>query len=121
MTIGEVLKFSEDQLKRAGIAEAALDAKYLLMEVASLSSTALFFSAREELGEEIITAYRMALERRTAREPLQYIMGTQEFMGLSFLVSPAVLIPRQDTELLVEAAIPFCHGAALTWTCGRMS
>ena len=117
MTIGEVLKFSEDQLKRAGIAEAALDAKYLLMEVASLSSTALFFSAREELGEEIITAYRMALERRTAREPLQYIMGTQEFMGLSFLVSPAVLIPRQDTELLVEAAIPFCHGARVLDLC----
>ncbi len=111
MTIGEVLKFSEEQFKKAGIAEAALDAKYLLMETASLSSTALFFGAQEELGEEILAAYQIALERRVAREPLQYIMGTQEFMGLSFLVSPAVLIPRQDTELLVEAALPYCHGA----------
>lgn len=117
MTIGEVLKFSEEQLKKAGIAEAALDAKYLLMEVASLSSTALFFGAREELGEEIIAAYRTALARRIAREPLQYIMGTQEFMGLSFLVSPAVLIPRQDTELLVEAAMPFCRGARVLDLC----
>lgn len=117
MTIGEVLKFSEEQLKRAGIAEAALDAKYLLMEVASLSSTALFFSAQEELGEETLAAYRTALARRTAREPLQYIMGTQEFMGLSFLVSPAVLIPRQDTELLVEAAMPFCRGARVLDLC----
>lgn len=111
MTIREVLKFSEEQLKKAGITEAALDAKYLLMEVTSLSSTALFFGAQDELGEEIIAAYQKALARRIAREPLQYITGTQEFMGLSFLVSPAVLIPRQDTELLVEAALPYCNGA----------
>ena len=71
MTIREVLKFSEEQLKRAGIAEAALDAKYLLMEVTSLSSTALFFGAQEELGEESIAAYQMALARRIAHEPLQ--------------------------------------------------
>ena len=117
MTVREALGYAKEELEGAGIFEAAMDAKYLLMEVAGLSSAELFFAAERELEEGTVRKYREVIERRRAREPLQYIIGTQEFMGLSFLVSPAVLIPRQDTERLVELALPHCSGARVLDLC----
>ena len=117
MTVKEALGYAKEELEGAGILEAALDAKYLLMEVAALSCAELFFAAERELEEGTVRKYREVIERRRAREPLQYIVGTQEFMGLSFLVSPAVLIPRQDTERLVELALPHCSGARVLDLC----
>ncbi|MDE7326240.1 MAG: peptide chain release factor N(5)-glutamine methyltransferase [Lachnospiraceae bacterium] len=117
MTVKEAFWDAKGQLEDAGVIEAELDAKYLLMEVAALSSVELFFGADRELDEGIFHRYQMAVKRRAAREPLQYITGTQEFMGISFLVSPSVLIPRQDTERLVELALPHCAGARVLDLC----
>lgn len=117
MTRGEALKFGGEQLKNAGIAEAHLDAKYLLMDAAGLSSAELFFGGSEELPEDVYKKYAAAVSERAVHVPLQYITGTQEFMGLSFQVSPAVLIPRQDTECLVEAALPYCAGKSVLDLC----
>lgn len=117
MTVKEAFWDAKGQLEDAGVIEAKLDAKYLLMEVAALSSVELLLGSDRELDEGIFHRYQTAVKRRAAREPLQYITGTQEFMGISFLVSPSVLIPRQDTERLVELALPHCTGARVLDLC----
>lgn len=110
MTREEALKMARERLENAGIPEAELDARYLLMAAAGLSRTELFFGGGEELPQDVCRKYEADVKKRAAHVPLQYITGTQEFMGLSFQVSPAVLIPRQDTERLVETALPYCAG-----------
>ena len=93
----------EQQLRAAGIEEARCEARLLASHFTGLSPSRLMAMRGEELPAS--PALADAVRRRTAREPLQYILGEWEFMGLPFTVSPDCLIPRADTETLVEAAI----------------
>ena len=96
-----------EMLERAGITEAKLDARLLLEYVCGTDhSTLLAHPDREVSGKEL-SEYEKCLERRTKREPVAYILGNWDFMGLSFKVSSDVLIPEQDTEILVEEAMRF--------------
>ena len=107
MTWGELLKQGQERLKKAGIQEYELDAWYLFEQAFSMSRARYFLDAKEEAapGDEALKAYEDGLERRSCRVPLQHILGTQEFMGMEFFVNAHVLIPRQDTETLVETVL----------------
>ena len=107
MTWGELLKQGQERLKKAGIQEYELDAWYLFEQAFSMSRARYFLDAKEEAAPEApaLKAYEDGLERRSGRVPLQHILGTQEFMGMEFFVNAHVLIPRQDTETLVETVL----------------
>ncbi|HBA62811.1 MAG TPA: peptide chain release factor N(5)-glutamine methyltransferase [Lachnospiraceae bacterium] len=107
MTLAEAVIYGEKMLRDAGIAEASLDAWYLLEYVMGISRAMYFADSRVKLEEKQEKAYQSCIERRAARIPLQHITGVQEFMGLEFQVNEHVLIPRQDTECLVEEALLF--------------
>jgi release factor glutamine methyltransferase len=86
-------------------ATARRDAELLLLHVTGLSRTSLLTHPEQPLSLAELEAYFQAVERRAQSEPIQYITGEQEFYGLAFHVTPAVLIPRPETEHLVEKAI----------------
>ena len=105
MTYRELYDYGAEELKKADIAEAALDARLLLEYICRTDRNALLVhgeSERSPLEEEF---YKRTIEQRSAHIPLQHITGEQEFMGLSFRVNEHTLIPRQDTEILVEEAM----------------
>ncbi len=104
MTLEQALIAGKEVLERAGIAEFALDAWYLLEYVVEIDRSYYYLHYQEELAEDLRQEYEVLLKKRAERVPLQYITGEQEFMGLPFKVNSNVLIPRQDTELLVETA-----------------
>ncbi len=107
MTYRELFEYGKKQLEDAGIEEAALDARLLLEYICHTDRNALLVhgdSVRSNLEEQF---YRMVIENRAQRIPLQHITGQQEFMGLTFKVNEHVLIPRQDTEILVEEAMRY--------------
>ena len=131
----DVLNYGKKILKNAGIVEADLDAWYLFEQSFGISRAQYFLCARENIAgstaqkmaaqeqtgnslesknaldcvelwlKEKLSAYENTLEKRASRIPLQQILGQQEFMGLTFFVNEHVLIPRQDTETLVELVL----------------
>lgn len=107
MTFYDLLKWGENRLAATGISEAELDARYLLLEAFEMDMTHFLLKQREEVPttDGRTREYSMAVQARESRVPLQYLIGSQEFMGLSFLVDEHVLIPRQDTETLVELVL----------------
>lgn len=105
MTIREVYQWGTEQLSSAGIEEAALDAWYLLEFVTEISRAAFLADSRNVMEKSKEEQYRKVIAKRAKRIPLQHITGVQEFMGLEFDVNEHVLIPRQDTEVLVETAL----------------
>lgn len=107
MSIAEALLQSAQVLRKAGVPESRREAGSLLEHVIQKDRTFLLSHAEDQLSATQIDAFRNAIERRSMGEPLQYITGTQDFFGRSFKVSPAVLIPRPETELLVESALEF--------------
>ena len=109
-TYGATVAEAAKRLAREGIADARLEAEVLLAEVARVSRSAVLASARDPLPAEIETRLNELVERRLRREPLAYILGRREFFGREFLVSPDVLIPRPETELLVHKAIALMAG-----------
>jgi release factor glutamine methyltransferase len=94
-------------LRRAGVPEARREAGSLLAHATARDRTFLITHADELLSLDELKRFREFVKRRAAGEPLQYITGLQEFYGLNFEVTPDVLIPRPETELLVETAIEF--------------
>jgi release factor glutamine methyltransferase len=86
-------------------ATARRDAELLLLHITGISRAELLTHPQRELSESQMSAYRAAIARRARNEPVQYITGTQEFYGRSFTVTPAVLIPRPETEHLVETVL----------------
>lgn len=108
----ELLDYGKERLRLAGITEYELDAWYLLQHVAGISRTQYLCDRNGRAEPEQAGSYRRVVELRAARIPLQQIIGEQEFMGLSFFVNEHVLIPRQDTELLVEEAGRLLQGRA---------
>ena len=110
MTIAENLKIAAATLRNADIAQPEREAASLLMFAIKRDRTFLFAHNEYELNEAESLAYSNLITRRQTREPFQHIVGKQEFYGLDFVVTPDVLIPRQETELLVEAAIELLKG-----------
>lgn len=104
-TIGDALYQSSRKLLDAGIDTGSLEASLLLGRATGLDRLRLINRTAEELGDSDWSEFQGLLERRLKREPLQYILGETEFMGLVFEVTPQVLIPRPDTEALVEAIL----------------
>lgn len=105
MTFREAIEVGEKVLQRAGIEDAKNDAWLLLAMVSKINRTYYYVHMDEELTIEQSNEYENVLKKRAERVPLQYITGEQEFMGIPFKVNPSVLIPRQDTETLVEEAL----------------
>lgn len=105
MTIRETLQQASARLERAGVLDARLDALWMLCEAAGKTRTGLLLSGAEALSAQQDARFEAMLRRREAGEPLQYVLGTQDFMGHTFHVDSRVLIPRQDTETLCEEAI----------------
>ncbi len=105
MTYRELYEYGKSRLSEAGIAEAGLDARLWLEYVCHADRNELILYADRERNSMEEQFYRMVIEKRASRIPLQHITGEQEFMGLSFQVNEHVLIPRQDTEILVEEAM----------------
>lgn len=105
----ELFEIGYDKLERAGIAEAKLDARLLLEYVCGTDHSTLLAHPDREVTREEQEEYLQCISRREKREPVAYIMGKWDFMGLTFNVSSDVLIPEQDTEILVEEAMRFCE------------
>lgn len=105
MTYRRALEQGEEILKKAQTMEPALDAWFLLEYVTKMSRAFYFLHQDDELTEEQKDAFEVMIRKRAEHVPLQYIVGKQEFMGLEFAVNDSVLIPRQDTEVLVEQAL----------------
>lgn len=99
-----LVKEGEYRLAKAFCMDAAIDAQELYCFLTGTDKVGLFLRADQEVDEETEAAYMELIKRRAGRIPLQHITGTQEFMGHTFKVNPDVLIPRQDTETLVEEA-----------------
>src|SRR5213080_1936157 len=105
LTIVEVLKLSADYLQKHGADSARLDAELLLAHALKLRRLDLYLKFDRTLGEAELTAYRGLVARRAKGEPVAYLVGHREFMGLDFEVTPDVLVPNPDTEVLVQRAV----------------
>lgn len=105
MTFREAIVYGEEKLNQAGIVDAKTDAWLLLTFVCKIDRTYYYVHMDEDLSVEQAEEFESVLNKRAEHVPLQYITGEQEFMGLTFHVNDAVLIPRQDTETLVEEAL----------------
>lgn len=106
MTFREALRVGTYILEQAKIENADGDAWTLLEHVCNIDRTYYLLHQQDSLTEEQKTQYRIVLGKRVEHVPLQYITGTQEFMGLTFHVNSNVLVPRLDTEVLVEHVLP---------------
>ena len=109
MNYTEAFLMGMQKLKEAEIGEAQLDARLLLEEVCGTDHNTLLCHGDREVSEAEEEQYRRALEQRAVHVPLQHLLGYQDFMGLRFQVNEHVLIPRQDTEILVEEAMRYLH------------
>ena len=105
MTLKEAYEYGQEQLKKAEIDDAILDAWYLLEHVTGVSRAIYFLDMNKQVSSEQEKQYRECVETRATHIPLQHITGVQEFMGLEFSVNEHVLVPRQDTEVLVESVL----------------
>jgi len=105
LTVLEVIKRSTDYLKGRGIESARTNAELLLADILQCKRLDLYLMYDKPLSESELTKYREYLKRRSVFEPLQYITGKVDFYGLELRVSSSILIPRPETELLVEAVI----------------
>ena len=105
MSIGELARQGAVRLLRAGIEQAGRETGWLLEHALRMTPLALRMNDLQQVEGEGLRRAEALLARRAQREPLQYLLGTQEFCGLEFEVEPGVLIPRPETEGLVEAAV----------------
>ena len=105
LPLKELIKIGQTQLKEAGVGDADRDARDLYCFLDKIDTVGLMMHWQDTLQDNACEAYFDLIQRRAAGEPMQYITGVQEFMGIPFKVTPQVLIPRQDTETMIEDAI----------------
>jgi release factor glutamine methyltransferase len=104
-TVGELVTWARRSLETAGTANVAQETLWLLASALEMEHHAIASRTEHPVSLEQLARAKTLVARRTAREPLQYILGTQEFCGLDFAVNSCVLIPRPETELLVHAVL----------------
>ncbi len=113
-TILKVLDWTRGYLAEKGVENSRLEAEWLLCEALGMDRVGLYVNFDKPMTDPELAACRELVRRRARREPLQYILGSQDFYGLDFEVAPGVLIPRHDTETLVQEAVMRCpEGAAI--------
>ena len=117
ITCKEALRQATELLITADVPDADVDAWYLFEYVTGMNRASYFLHTEDEIPTEKAEELKRLLAYRAKRIPLQYITGTQEFMGYSFLVSLATLIPRQDTEVLVEEVSKVAEGKRVLDLC----
>ncbi|HEV2799857.1 MAG TPA: peptide chain release factor N(5)-glutamine methyltransferase [Pyrinomonadaceae bacterium] len=117
LNIAEALREASAALRAAGVVEARLDARVLLSDTLARDHAFLIAHSGDELDAASLALFRERIRRRASGEPLQYITGRQEFYGLDFEVNRAVLIPRPETELLVETALELLRGTEAPLLC----
>lgn len=105
MTVGDWMRAAQERLERSGCPDPAIDSRWIAEDVLHMNRAELHFEASNALTEAQLNALNAYLDRRAQGEPVQYILNRADFMGLSLYVDSRVLIPRQDTESLVEAVI----------------
>ena len=111
-TILKILKWTTEYFTAKQVETARLDAELLLAATLGLDRVGLYVNFERPLDPSELAAFRERVQRRARHEPVQYILGEAEFWSLNFHVSPAVLVPRGDTEVLVEEALARIKGAA---------
>lgn len=109
MQYAKLYQIGKEQLQKAGITDAELDARLLLEFICHTDRNALYAHGDQEIEEEKMQNFLQLIEKRAVHIPLQHLTGEQNFMGLDFLVNEHVLIPRQDTEILVEEIMRDLH------------
>jgi release factor glutamine methyltransferase len=121
VSIAEALKDAARALDHAGVADARREASLLLSHIIARDRTFLISHAEDRIDDRELRDFAAAIARRAAGEPAQYITGVQDFYGRSFRVTTDVLIPRPETELLVEAALQVMHADAVVCDMGTGS
>ena len=111
MTVLEVLKLAADHFQKHGSDSARLDAEVLLAHALGMRRLDLYLKFDRPLSEQELSKYRALTARRAKGEPVAYLVGHKEFMGLDFVVTPAVLVPNPDTEVLVQRAVEIAREA----------
>lgn len=120
MTLREAYNAGKAELRKAGIEEADLDAWYLLEYITGVSRTVYFAEPGQIIEENQYREYMEYVRKRADHIPLQHLTGQQEFMGMTFCVNKDVLIPRQDTETLVETALKLIEKNCVPSEKGRL-
>lgn len=110
MRIDELLAVATRQLEQAGVDNPSLDARLLFQHLSAMTRSELVLHGDRGVDSSVLDQYCQRVEQRGQRIPLQHLIGSQEFWSLDFIVSPAVLIPRPETEFLVEHALTTCAG-----------
>lgn len=105
MTVSEWLSSALAALEASGCPDPNVDSRWIAEDMLKMTPAELRFAAQNELDDDALALLNACLERRISGEPVQYILGFADFMGLKFHVDKRVLIPRQDTETLAEAAV----------------
>lgn len=106
-TVRTLLAWSAPWLTQKGVESARLDSELLLANALNLRRIDLFLDPHRYLTPEELASFKLLIKRRAAREPIAYILGMKEFWGLEFLASHEVLIPRPETELLLETTLAY--------------
>ena len=124
MRLIDLLHYAELELQEAGVPESELEARLLLEYCTGKSRTKLFLDGETEVNKDTQERYILLLRRRKKREPIAYILGEREFWSLPFHVTPDVLIPRPETEFLLDRVFAltdpenFNNGYILDLCCG---
>lgn len=105
MTYDQLMADGTARLQDAGIVNARLESRWLLAHVSGCQHSELISRGPDKVAEQIISAFQERISRRVNREPIQHILGTTEFYGLEFLSDARALIPRPDSEVVVETAL----------------
>ena len=111
-TVGALVAWARQSLVQAGIRNGAQEAMWLLEHALGLRRHQLVSESEQVVGSDDCARAESMIARRVAREPLQYLLGTQEFCGLEFTVNPAVLIPRPETELLIRHVVAYAQAVS---------
>ena len=111
-TVGTLLREASHLLERAGLPTARQDAEWLLANLLGVSRWALHLEPERPVPAEVVETFAALLDRRGHREPLQHLLGWEEFCGLRLRVAPQALIPRPETELLVAWALENLRGGS---------